>query len=774
MDSTKSSRKTIGIIIDHIEGIFDIPFWKGVQTCAREMDFNLLVFSGNALRSQGTDVLQPNIIYQIVNTHKLDGLILETFVLSIYNWKEEFQHYVETYKNIPIVSTFKAIPGINSVIFDNKAGMRNVIEHLIHHHHYRKIAYFSGPETNYAANLRRIAYEEVLTENHIPIDPDLIIYGNFKEASGAKAVDLLFNERGIRPEAIVAANDQMAIGAYKRLKEMNIEIGKEIALTGFDDIEDVRILPCPFTSVHQPAFEMARKAAALLCNLIDGKSVPFSVLVEGELVVRKSCGCDLINPMAKIGGKYFTSREDIFTQSNLDELGKDLNHLQEHFIQRILQLYALNESEHISLEGFLRRMFQSLVRDIENGNAEGEFINTVDSIISIDFYPAKFQWSNILTFMRSFILSITKNHERHSLIENIFYLAQILIGDILCRRESSLRFNNQQMFFESSLFIENINTCFTLEAMLEVLKKPQHRSMRYFGINQFYLCLYEAPLEHLPAEDFRVPENVRLVMGFKEQGPLPVQNFKTNEMLPNHLLFTEDRNELMFMPLTNGQLHFGYVVFDLNPVDETIYETICEHISNSLKSQMFYSERKKAEEQLEIAFKELENYNKVLRDLSIKDELTGLYNRRGFYLNAEDHYKSALAKNKKFILFFADLDGLKKINDNYGHKEGDEALIITARILEQTFRGADIIARLGGDEYTILALGINEIQCVKVKKRLQHKIDNYNKNSNKPYTVSISLGISSYSPDTNYSFDELMKDADNKLYEAKRLKKRQH
>jgi diguanylate cyclase (GGDEF)-like protein len=88
----------------------------------------------------------------------------------------------------------------------------------------------------------------------------------------------------------------------------------------------------------------------------------------------------------------------------------------------------------------------------------------------------------------------------------------------------------------------------------------------------------------------------------------------------------------------------------------------------------------------------------------LTDELTGLYNRRGFFVSAQQQLKLANRYNKGIFIFSADLDDLKIINDNFGHKTGDSALVETANILKKTFRESDIIARIGGDEFVILGM----------------------------------------------------------------------
>jgi len=157
--------------------------------------------------------------------------------------------------------------------------------------------------------------------------------------------------------------------------------------------------------------------------------------------------------------------------------------------------------------------------------------------------------------------------------------------------------------------------------------------------------------------------------------------------------------------------------------------------------------------------------------LSITDQLTGLNNRRGFLTLAEQQLKLSDRTKRGLLLFFTDLDGMKWINDTLGHKEGDNALIEVATVLKETFRSSDIIARMGGDEFAVLAIDTMEGNTEIHMARLQDQIDRHNSQENRRYGLSISVGCSYYDPENPCSIDELMAQADKRMYEQKRNKK---
>ena len=160
-----------------------------------------------------------------------------------------------------------------------------------------------------------------------------------------------------------------------------------------------------------------------------------------------------------------------------------------------------------------------------------------------------------------------------------------------------------------------------------------------------------------------------------------------------------------------------------------------------------------------------------IRSLSLTDELTGLYNRRGFTLLAEEHAKLAVRSKRSMLLFFCDLDNLKKINDTLGHTQGDLALKEISTILKGTFRGTDIQARYGGDEFVVLAVD-SSLDCVdNLKIRLLNSLDKLNLQVGRSYKLSFSMGIAHFDPEAPSTVSEMIAQADGEMYKQKQEKK---
>jgi diguanylate cyclase (GGDEF)-like protein len=159
--------------------------------------------------------------------------------------------------------------------------------------------------------------------------------------------------------------------------------------------------------------------------------------------------------------------------------------------------------------------------------------------------------------------------------------------------------------------------------------------------------------------------------------------------------------------------------------------------------------------------------DRELRSLALTDDLTGLYNRRAFLALATQQLKVARRKSQKLLLFFADVNFLKEINDSYGHGEGDSAIVRVANVLEQSFRSSDVIARIGGDEFAVLALEASGQSEQLILDRLEKGISQLNATGSR-YKLSLSVGISRFDPQCPVSLEDLIAKADEAMYENKR------
>jgi diguanylate cyclase (GGDEF)-like protein len=159
--------------------------------------------------------------------------------------------------------------------------------------------------------------------------------------------------------------------------------------------------------------------------------------------------------------------------------------------------------------------------------------------------------------------------------------------------------------------------------------------------------------------------------------------------------------------------------------------------------------------------------DRELRYLALTDDLTCLFNRRGFFAAATQQLKQAQRNGQNLLLLFCDVDNLKKINDAYGHHEGDLALIRVADVLEQSFRGSDVLSRLGGDEFVVLAAETSNQTQEILLRRVEKNLKKVSVTESR-YALTVSVGVARFNPKNAVSLGELMVEADKAMYAKKR------
>jgi len=767
--SLSKKRKTFGVLINSIDGFYMSPVWKGIKSVAMEQDVNILFFAGDSLAPswEGTNV-QQNVIFDLVNTKGLDGIILASGLLLGFIGLEKFYEFIEPLRKIPLVSISVEVENVPSVIMDGRITMEKLVDHLIEEHNYSKIAFLSGQFTSPEAVMRHMGYMDSLKSHGIVIEDKLFVKGDFSDAAGKAAIDILLERNNELPEAIVCCNDQMAIGALLRLNQLGIKVGKDIAITGFDNIDAVKSLNPAFTTIRQPIFDISAKATNLLIDMIDGKNVPMCTYLSDEVIIRESCGCN-----KRFSEKISLIDEKTFVEVNYEEECKDIyNKLMEDrplIVEGIIKELNLKDSSKDRLEASITRIIHVFVEDIKIKNMNGLFLEEINHLF-INTEMARFRdftWNDIIYLLRKYFLKVIKRHDILRLSEEMFYKVRILLGNFLDRRTFLQNFNFKRMYIGTRDIMNKLNAALDVDE----LKKVVASAMTWYEIEQCYLCLFEAPIKNTEEVPFEFPEYVNLVLACNDKNPKEYGSFRTELMLPGEFIHQSLRNDLIFYPLYYGEDHFGYVAWSMSSIDEFVYETFREQISDTLRIQMLFNERKHAEEQLNLAISELEKLNGELRSKYVIDELTGLFNRRGFHLHGGNLYKAAMITGGKVILFFVDIDGLKSINDSYGHKEGDEAILNVANVLKDSFRSDDVVARMGGDEFIMLAANkFSESDIKDILMRIKTNFEKYNVNAGKAYELSVSIGYSVYLPEVNPTLEVLIQEADKRLYKTKRNK----
>ncbi len=286
---TRSGRKTIAALIDyadHLHGGYESQLRAGFEAACEANDFDLLVVVGRSL-----DLPPHSRVYDLVHPDCADGVILVAQGLAAVCGPDGLQRFAERLAPLPLCSLGLELPGVPSIVSDDRPGIRDCVQHLVLHHHRRRLAFIAGPEHNLESELRLSTYREALAEHGLRFDPDLVVHASLTPSSGASAT-LSLLEREIPFDAIVAANDGMALGALDALRARGLPVPGDIAVTGFDDLAPSRFANPPLTTVRQPVEAMAAAAVDLLRRKLNGQAVPLCTALPVRFLNRRSCGCD--------------------------------------------------------------------------------------------------------------------------------------------------------------------------------------------------------------------------------------------------------------------------------------------------------------------------------------------------------------------------------------------------------------------------------------------------------------------------------------------------
>ncbi len=321
----------IGVVLNILDEEYQISVYKGIVQKAQELGIELVCFQQeNAHITEDEPVARfPHKEY-----FDLDGIILIT---SVITGNAEFisKNDVErVWGDLPVISVGQKIEGIPSVLIETEDSMKQLVEHLILNHKYRKFLFISGAEDHPDAEIREQIFIKTM-EAYRPWFSDLeyvLKRGFFTEVAAIRAMTEYMDENKKSPDVVVCANDNMAIGVYKFFKINSKKDGiKECAVTGFDDIPQARFEIPSLTTVHQPLNEIGAKSLELMQELVQKKSVPEEVFIESRVVYRKSCGCKGSKDDFASDEEQFRAMQANYVQSEtllrmVSHIGQDLNY----------------------------------------------------------------------------------------------------------------------------------------------------------------------------------------------------------------------------------------------------------------------------------------------------------------------------------------------------------------------------------------------------------------------------------------------------------------
>lgn len=586
---THPVRPTIGLFVENTVDMgqgYYTDILAGVNHAAQQHDVNLLCFVGGAFYGQpGTEFdEQRNIIYEIASVNNLDGLISISSIANFISGEQKAEVYTR-YAPLPVVTIGAPIPGARHVVADQKKGLHEALVHLIEVHGHRRIAFIRGPESSLDAEIRYQVYQDVLAEYDIPLDPDIVAPGIFRTASGAEAIKILLDGRSTTFDAVVAANDHMALGALAELQTRGMTVPYDVALVGFDDIRQTRGAVPPLSTVRQPLFRMGEEAVCTLLAEMAGESVAEEVVVPTELVVRRSCGC--LQPTGITSASRPVSPVD----------GSVLDLLHMHRAAIVADLAQTVDFSLINSEEMGNQLLDSFAAELEN-DAKGLFLATLDRCLRvvIENEGDIISWQEMASVLWPYLLPGLGHDALSFRAMALLREAQRLIASELrhVALKQSLQIRRQSWTLND--IGQLLITMFDLEGLFRIIAENVPR----LGIPSCYLVLFEAP----PAYCYPQPpaEWSRLMLAYDENGRIPLpaegQRFLTQSLLPAGTLPADRRCTMMIEALHFRDEQIGYVLLEKGPEEGNVYELLRGQIASALKGAFILQAQKQAEDEL--------------------------------------------------------------------------------------------------------------------------------------------------------------------------------
>ncbi len=724
MESTPAKHITVGVLIDSADGYMNKRVLNDCIDLSEEYGIHPVFFLGGSLEP-AREPAGADFLYSIPHRDSLDALIAFPNAIAPWNPKEETLSILKKLPGIPVYSANGVIPGCFSVTVDEKPAITQLVDHLVIDHGYTNFAMITGPDSpNSISRSRRRHFEERLSHHGIQIPPEKVFFGGFTNDDGKHAIDLIFLENDTIPEAIIALNDQMATGAIEELLNRGIAVPADIAVTGFDDVGENNLLPCSLTTVRVPIQEML---AAVMREILKdtqtkSKRKTDHIALPAVFVRRKSCG------LSSAAQEYPEKRADTDSHNeSSNTFQQDRDTLFRHDLETILD-ETLETGETETFSAFLQNTVKRIIRteDVSSG--------------FIDIFTA--QWT----------LSLLKHSDRETqiLINTLFVDAIRLLvrgkmqtcarihandkGALNFSRNSTNILSRKPTMQEALSEIGKNLSALGIERCVLVFTDPEHPETGIIRLS--YKKRY---FKEIPTEDYtRFPISRIINAGLESvTAPLAILPVAINTDVFGYLVLSITENSFEEMSL----------------IKELVSRLVAGAAANeSLSSQISYLEQK----------------NTVLSRLSTIDEFTGLHNRRILHEAGKDLYTRTLREGNSCCCIFFDMDGLKKINDGWGHPEGDTAIKALAAILRKSFRKRDLLVRYGGDEFIVLMFDIRETTVKAALERVARHLEQYNTSSGKPWQLQSSWGVTVVSQDrSDLSFEDLIEETDGRLYEDK-------
>ncbi|WP_437489730.1 SpoIIE family protein phosphatase [Sorangium sp. So ce1014] len=557
-----AKRPTIALLTDSLCGEYQSEVRFGVERAAEAHDVNLVVAFGETGARRGDTLDARGSIYALVGAATVDGLVIVSSALTKHLGVEGAYAFCRSYTSLPMCSVGLAMEGIPSVIVDNALGVEATVAHVLDDHACRRVVYISGPVDNEEAKLRARAYRRALEARALPYDERLLVFGDFLIDGGRRAMRELL-ARGVDFDAVIAGNDNMALGAMDALKAHGVDVPGDVLVCGFDDVAVSRVTRPSLTTVRQPIKELGALAVTTVVRQLGGERVPACSLLPVELTRRESCGCGYYAALPRASAGASSRGEPL----SIAEQREDL----ERALARSVTASAA------SLRAWPRELLSALEEEL--AGQEGRFLRALQGVLDAAGREgvALDQLQGAITLLRARVRRAPAGAPEDDL-ERLWHASRILIGHASARAEGEKRLSLER----ASIHLSWTGRCFSTSLSMPTLRRTLAAELPRVDLTHVAISLYDDP-RHTTLRSLFLMENSR------EVEPPPA-SFASSCLAPPGFLGSAERWSVIAMPLTFGETeHFGVALLN-SGANEVVYDAVRLQIGSAMKAVSMHRE----------------------------------------------------------------------------------------------------------------------------------------------------------------------------------------
>lgn len=572
-----TDQKTLGFVGTGLVTVMQNHMWQGALKAAQIHGVRLVYYPTISLSSTPPFNPLTKILFDFLDPRYLDGLIVWYAGITEGIGLEQGKPLFDRYAGLPLVTIGGKLENRPDLSVDNYQGTRLAVEHLIKNHHSKHIAMIRGPQGHPDADERYRGYVDEMLAHHLPIDPDYVVETLFELTNAAKkteaAISRWLQNRDTWPlDAVIASSDYMALAAVQAIKAGGLRVPEDIAVIGFDDVDDAQASIPSLTTIHQPFYEMGYQAVETLLALIEGQTIPVDRVMPAHLMVRESCGC-AEQPLSLENGEKdhgtITGPDSWTSAAEFEVIARRLHLPLEH----MQELAALLQS------------------DLQSGNTQ-QFLLALkhDLIEAANSYFNIIDWQNAISAFRKTMWPYL-NEAPGLWGEVLFRQANMLVAEMGQRSVLQKRLLKDQQTENLRRTSEAVIASFREESLLDSIGEY----LPFLGFQRFYLSLYEEPVQPggwsrlLLAYDNGARRHLR-------PGGL---RYPTAHLVPQEVLPAVEAASLVVEPLYFGEEQLGFLVLNVGPIDGTIYESLRTQISSALQGSRLLQQVQQYTTQLE-------------------------------------------------------------------------------------------------------------------------------------------------------------------------------